>query len=363
MSYEEVYKNAYSHGLENIYALEIVDINSVRPLPKNQKLTLVQLNEEKSKLSDATVTQLQFDFGHPHRDWMESFILGEPIHVLGLSGQAEKGLQRHDKFILKDLIEADFQDFIFLKGLGQGHLDEIQKKLQAHLETREIYQSKTIDFSAWLRSLCASLDKKKACATAEAHNIEELFPLTPAEVVEVRNLVAETRQKWIQETLNELKSEKRRETCRYTMQQVVEAYIAPWMRRRGGVASYDEILDHLLILSDTPDSTESVLTFFAELYFDGNFPPSQFLYSIDNGIFAVDEETAISYQNIVEKALTYYYREDLSYSLNSLTCWIERELTHNWQNFNEGFVEKALGLASCFLVRKDESGKLSVRLA
>ena len=198
LTFEETYKTAYSHGLEAIYALENIDIKSIRPILPLQAnkapgpKIVPQIFPE--KLSD----QLELDLGDAYRGWIDSFIKKEPIHVLGLSRHAEKCLLEHGKRVLGDLIHTNLKEFVFLKGMGQGHVDEIQQKLARYLEGRPLERCKKIDFASWIRSIVAAFDRKKVYVALESHHLSDLFSLSPSESVETRRLTLE-KQEWIQE--------------------------------------------------------------------------------------------------------------------------------------------------------------------
>jgi hypothetical protein len=112
MSFEETYKSSYSHGLEAIYALETVNVRSIRRLqaPPAQPPPL------RAPCVLPMAPQLEFDFGASFRAWLEPFLLDEPIQVLGLSRHAEKCLLEQRKERLRDLIGCNLRQLIFVKG-------------------------------------------------------------------------------------------------------------------------------------------------------------------------------------------------------------------------------------------------------
>lgn len=363
-SFEDTYKTAYSHGLESIYALENVDLKTVRRLvdPSSAVIPAKAIASYQKRSVDI-VEQLEFDFGDAYRGWMESFSLQEPIQVLELSKHAEKCLIEHGKLVLRDLIGADLREFVFYKGMGQGHIDEIQQKLRLYLEEKELFKARTIDFVSWVRSLVAAFDRKKVFVCLEAYGLGDLFSLSPAESVEVRRLTLEKKQEWIQEILQDFQSEKRRQAISVAMSKVVAVFVRPWMCRRHGIATRHEIVERLEKISETCAMSKSVLSFFSDIYFDKIFPLSYDLYHVDSDLYCANAWTAASYRLVIERASTYFYNTTVSYSLDHLLILLEKEFAMMWMSFPQDFVKKVLQHSSRFRIRKSTDSKLLIRFA
>lgn len=360
-SFEDVYRTSYSHGLEAIYHIETVDLRTVRRIndPSATK-TIQKINKSNAEPERTIERQLEFDFGDCYRESMDSFVLDEPIQVLEISKQAEKCLIENGMACLRKLMKADLSQFVYLKGMGQGHIDEIQQKLNKYIDGRTLYHSPSIDFYAWVRSLVLVYNIKKMHVMLEPFKLSELCILSPAENVEVRRLTTEKRQEWRQEVALELSSTKSQ--VKANMKKVAEAYILPWMRRRQGFATQQEILERIQRVSFVPQQAQLVFLFFTEMYFEGCFPFSDFLLQNDGDLFFVDEVSLDAFNAVVAKAKTYFYKGGLSYTLAELNGMLMREFALNWQAFPEGFIEKCLRSTSRFSVRKAENG-LTVRLA
>lgn len=358
--FEETYKTAYSHGFETIYALENIDLKSICPIERQpQFLAKEKVSTRQEWISD----QYEFDLGDEYRGWMPSFLNGEPIQVLGLSRHAEKCLLEHGKPKLQDLIGVNLRDFVFFKGMGQGHLDEIQQKLHLYLNGRVLQRCSTVDFSAWMRSLVAALDRKKTYVGVHPYQLSDLFSLSPVESVEVSRLTLEKRQEWMQEALNLFRMDHRSQTVSIDMGKVTNVFVKPWMRRRLGLASEYELTERLQRISENSTITQSVLQFFSIVYFDNMFPLNYYLYHVDEGLYCVDEATASLYRSVIKIARSYFYNPQISYSLPQLIGFLEREFACHWQGFPEGFIKKVLQQSPRFRVRKSVKGELVIRLA
>lgn len=361
-SFEDVFRTSYSHGLEAIYHIETVDLKTVRRINEPSSPKIIQkIIKSNPECTQNIERQLEFDFGDGYRESMDSFVLEEPIQVLGVSKYAEKCLNENGMFSLRQLLKADLTRFVYLKGMGQGHIDEIRQKLNEYISDRILYRSPSIDFYAWMRSLILGYNNKKLHVILEPFKLSELCTLSPAEGIEVRRLTAEKRHEWRREIALELNLKKTR--VQMDMKKVMDIYILPWMRRRQRFATQQEILERIQRVSVMPVGAQQVFLFFTEVYFESRFPLSNFLLQGEEDLFFIDEESLLAFNTVVEKAKTYFYKSGLRYTLAELTMLLEREFALCWQGFQEGFIEKSLRTCSCFRVRKAESGHFSVRLA
>lgn len=91
-SFEEISKTAYSHGLEAIYAIEKIDLNSIRRISEPSPPKIVQ-----HKRSISAPSQLEFDFGDSYRGWMESF--GSQVDFLPLLRSFMSAIDRKKAFL------------------------------------------------------------------------------------------------------------------------------------------------------------------------------------------------------------------------------------------------------------------------
>lgn len=360
-SFEEVYKTSYSHGLEAIYSLETIDLRTVKRISDQIPSTSQETQRTRINPIQDINQQGQFDFGTTFIESMDSFILEEPIKVLGLSRHAERCLYAQGLSMVKDLIKADLSRFVYLKGMGQGHIDEIEQRLKSYLKDIVLYRCSSVDFSAWMRSLFATFSSKKMYVFAEPFQLSHLFTLSPAESVEVRLLTNEKRLEWRQEMMSELVV--KRDQLFEGMGRVVSAFIKPWLKRRFGLATSQEMVERLQRLADRPEIVVLTLDFFSALYFDGKFVFGDWFIGSSEQIFFSDEETKRRYDVVIGKAKTYFYKCGLHYGLSELIQLIARECAKEWFDYSEEFIEKCLRLSKNFRVRKGEHSRLIVRLA
>lgn len=361
-SFEETHKLAYSHGLESIYKLENVDLKSIRPIVSS----FPEKKEKSYHYQPPTYVandQMELDLGDQFRGWMDSFVKMEPIHVLGLARHAEKCLLDHGKTILADLIGVDLKEWVFLKGMGQGHIEEVRQKLHHYLEGRLLTYCTRVDFASWIRSLAASFERKKTYVAMEPYHLSDFFTLSPGESVEVKRLTLEKKQEWVQEIIDELTTQKTKECVLANMRKVVDVFFKPWVQNRLGLATRSELLERMNRISEIPEVAVNVLSFFGEIYYKNDFPIGEYLYLVDKDLFCSDLSTVQTFERVILKARSYFYRRDVIYPLDDLVSLLEREFAASWQGFRNGFIEKVLRLSHQFHVKKAISGYLEISLA
>lgn len=361
LPFQEPLKGAYSHGLEEIYALQNIDPSTIKPIAIKEPVRQVEARQGSDRYTLPIDPQLDFDLEGEYRSSMDAFVVHESIRVLNLSMHAEKYLRQHGKRLLKDLIQGDWS--LFSRGSGQGHIDEIQSKLVEYLGSRPLKNCRTVDFEALVRSLIPDEERPKHFLLLEKYQLGYLVALTPFENAEVRRYSQEQREICLQESLKLLREERGFQFCQSSLKQVADVFLKPWMRARQGVCRRFELMDRLEQVSDSPKALRFILQFLGDVYGEGHFPFHRGLVPVGDDVFCVDEETFSLFCQVEDRALSYFYKKDLAYPLPELISWLSREYALSWKGFSEGCVEKILRTSRLFHAVKNEKGQLIVRLA
>lgn len=361
LSFEETHKTAYSHGLESIYALENVDVKTVRRLSR-EDLPQAKANHSSVTVEEVEEPQLILDLGDEWKGKIDSFVPQEPIQVLGLAKPAEKCLLEQGKTRLKDLIDADLRSFIFFKGMGQGHLEEIKQKLAQYLEGKSVQRCSTVDFHAWIRSLIATFDRKKMFVLFDSYELADLITLNAAEAMEVRRLSPERRQEWVKDAVRMLSGDEIRHEIINNTNSIVNILFKPWVRERFGFATRAELEERLEQISLGQPIAGKTLRLFSELYFDGQFPLGHQFLEIAKDLYGVDQAHCDCYEEIVNRASDYFYKDGVRYYLDELVVYLEKEMALKWHGYREGMVRKVLRISPKFRVRKQDHHRLVIVL-
>ncbi len=334
----------YTDGFEAIYALEEVNLKTVRKLVADKveeaPQVVVELVEE---------PQAQFEFVGEER--MDSLRLKEPVRMLRLSPQAERVLVAAGKKTLGDLASLEG-----VKGLGQGHIDEIRAK-RGPLVAR----TPVVEWKSLVHALLGWLDKKAQGCFLEGYGLEGLVSMNSAETTMLKHMSADQRQTLVVEGREAWAMGKG--LIETTMSQVRDAFLIPWMRSRGGFSSEEELLERLLRVSDDPVKARPIVRMIAQESFAGAFPFAEGLVEAEKGLYCTEESIRDAFILVVGRAKSYFYKPGLSYPLNQLVGYLAQEFGQRWQSFHETFVVNALRRSHSFRVRKGSQHHLVIRLS
>lgn len=335
---------AYTHGLERIYSLETVDISSVRTIGQ-AKPQVLEVKKNPKKVPH----QLCFDFGPGFRSWMTPIVWHEPISVLGLSHHTEKALQDAGKCTLADVRDFDFQQL----SLGRGHVDEIISKLESYLDGVDTDKTTIFDVGSCLRALLSHCECRASYAFLQNYSLQDLCLLSASAVTELKRAPLEKIFRLKENALTALQSTSSKQLAHELLTEVLNAFVVPWMRRRGGVATESEMVEHLEKASYPSKSLKPFLSLIKDVY--GRL--DLFLESI-SGVFCSDHWIAEETYRVIQCVYSYFYRKDVWYELKHLTQLVQNELAKQWICVGSEFVKRILSACSLFRVRITSAGRI-----
>lgn len=361
LSFHETHREAYSHGLEKTYAIETINLNSIRKLNQAPQKPKTSSTYETPSLYFPANHQLEFDFGQGYREWIPPLFLKEPIRSLGLSTPAEKCLEKNGKNKIQNLVSADSHDLVFLKGMGQGLIDEIQQALKSYVNKRSVEKDYTVGWESLIKSLFETFDRKKSYILLEKYELTELLSLTPAENVEVKRLLNETKELWCSETIAFLTSSEKKNAIYQSMGEIVDAFLKPWMMRRGGIATSSELNERLQKVSSIHKYSNSAIQFLNHLYFNDGLCFANYLIEAEANLFCVNKSVRTIYETLISKSDSYFYSPAASYSFPHFLRLLEKEYLMEWNDFPREIMKKMLCASSRFRARKGINNTLKIR--
>lgn len=334
------FKTSYSHGLESIYALETVDVRSIRTLkveevPKDYSVPF-------SPFLPPIPSQLELNLGKGFREWVPPSIWEEPIQVLGLSRHAERSLVESHKLKIGDLQK---------RSTLSRHLEEISEKFEQYLRGKDLEKKRTVDFGSWIRALFQT-DRLGCFLLLEPFEMEELALLMPLEQAEIKRMTAERRFQIYEQALHFIKTPEIQSKIKEWLSEITEAFIRTWVYRRQGLAREGELIERLQKRSEFPGDVTKILRFLAQALQVEKFPFSLFLPQVEENLYTAYPWLADDFESVVACAKTYFTSPAQSFLLPHLVSLIEREKAALWRGFERGFVEKALRLSSRFQLWK-----------
>lgn len=323
---------SYSHGLEKIYAFETVNPNTVRSLHIQQEtIKPVQV----AIPSAARETQLLFSFVPQ----LPSLHLKEPIEVLQLTTFTQKGLTTLGKKTIEEVLELMNSIDSSFKGLGQGHIDEIQSKLKSYLEP-----SSCIDFSALCRILCHPLDPKERSILQASCGLQSLFSIAPSEIQEVQRWPSSQKQQVLHRAIEKINTQ----VLLDTLKQITDAYLISWIQERCGCITTSDFEECLQGLSREPSLFKGTLQLL-KLVCGQIALPDFVLHPIESDIYAASNKKKQEFVQVRQKALSYFYDPFAAYPLATLCRLIKTDFARQWIGFEEGFIEKVLTMSHDFV--------------
>lgn len=316
---------SYSHGFESIYAFETIDTSSIRVMnvspPPAETLVLAA--------SETLSPELELPFV---KSTISPFFLQESVEILKLSSHADRFLRSSGYETIEQILKLDFSDMSLLKGLGQGHIEEIRTKLKEFVRGRSLHNRSCVDYISWARALFNGMDKRVVGVAFEKFDLADALPMSLTEKMEIKKLPQEKKQDWLCHFKNTCKSH--RELFDQHLSAVLETFVAPWMLGRGGIASTAELKEFAWRIGECQQESESVLALFAELFCDGAHPFCRLQESCIAGVYVANEAAKKMVRCIHNVLKSYFYQPALTYELDELASFCEREFACAWINLD-----------------------------
>lgn len=353
--------NPYSNGFESIYALENVDVRTVRRMSTGKPAQSLESQELKLVHPDINESEeLQLDFGEVFCGKMTPYRYLEPIQVLRLAAVSEKTLLEAGKRTVMDLIALVDGNVPMIKGLGQGHIDEIRQSLQKYLQGWSKKPSPLIDFCGLVRCLLGHMEEGKIWLCLEPFQLTHLFQLNPAKLGDVKRLNKAQREEAYQRVKDESTGENRKVFLYEQIKRLGEVFVKPWLATRQGFAQEQEIIEYLKTVSVQPSETAAIWAFLKESYFRGEFPLQGGLVEVEPGIFCKDSTVRSWYYQVLKRANSYFYSLKVDYALGELEIFLQREFGREWTSFADGFIRRVLRTSRDFSLQR-YSGEVYIK--
>jgi len=345
-----------------------IEDNEEQPIVETlQQSDIPQQDEPVDILDDVDVDADEEDNKEPsfsivNDATFDALCLYEPINVLKLSQQAEQGFLDNGKKTIQDLVAFLDAGNSFIKGMGQGHIDEMKEKLQKHLGGQKLYNVDTFDAESFVHGLVGDLDSIKVSCFLETLDVACLWKLSREEDASLRHLNDIQKNEYVGDVIIAICSEEKKRFVINIWKNLVAAFITPWMYTRQGLATVEELHERLARKSVQPSHMAGYIDFFEETYFKNKdlFVESG-CRAVDRGVYATDETTAQRYTSIVTRAHTYFYKRGMQYLFYDFIALLSREFAREWAGYPEGFIEKILKISPRFRVRKGADGALVIK--
>lgn len=328
-------RGAYTHGLEEIYKVETIDLKSVRRM---------EIREEVSQKANVVEThtnfpQLILDLGPGFREWMTPFVDKEPIQVLDFNKQLEKWLLENSYDTIGALRHADLSSEQFVRKMGQGHRDELANKLNEYLKGKPIKETTSIDFLSFLKCAAGRVEKKKLFVALKAFGLETWLTLSPMEQVDIKRLGKNEQELWAKEVRHNVNHEFLKEA----FGKIAETWLIPWIEKRSGVATSEELHEYLLLRSSDSGIAAKVIDFL-------RFPFENVLVHYRDSLFFSTSHDKKRFEEVEALLLTYFPTSYSRYHIQDLYRFVVAEAG---EMITFPFFKKVLSYSGLFQILQD----------
>lgn len=189
--------------------------------------------------------------------------------------------------------------------------------------------------------------------------MESVFQLSLTAAAELRRTTGDKVGKWCEEALESLRSNEARSFLHDKMSEIVHALVIPWMRRRNGLATKEEIVERLQRIAVDSRLVEPFFAFLDDLSAD----VGDFLEQPMTGVFCCDRWIAAEFKQVIACGYHYFVNVDAYYRVEELVSLVLRELSKSWLALTESFVVQAFSCCDHFHLRMDAFGKRIIRLS
>mgnify|MGYP001496548571 CR=1 FL=1 len=326
-----------SSSIDQIYKIEQIDIRSIRKLSTEESITIEPLEKKLAHKAG----ELDLGFLPEGKSSIDSFILEEPITVLNLNSHVDKLLMNLNIMLLQDILNIDPSSLIHVKGMGQGHIEEIKEKLTRYIEGKILKGCQHIDFESWVKSLMPYTEKKKSYLVLDAFDLSYLISLSPPESVEIRRLNEKNKDEWFDEAKESFNTYDRRRLFHKHLSEVIEIFLKPWMLKRGGFVKLEELLERFDRLSLAKGTFHKAYAFFREIFCESQCPFKQQMLHEHLLVFS-SQHVLDQYHTLYQMIESYFYNEKVIYPVDQLIALIEKECSKEWIGFRDNFVRKVI---------------------
>lgn len=358
-------------GLARLYSMEEVDPATVRRVGEEEKKEIPPDSKEEVLLHSfqplAYEEQCEpfhqdeeLDFGVGFREWIRPLFLEEPLEKLQLSSQAHKALQELGIFTLAHALEFGAQRGGVKRGLGQGHVDEMNQALNLYLKGKDSQRSYSLDMKTLLSSIWGTIDRMQLAAVLSFYGIPPFDALSHEETATLKHMSRSQQDVLLQQGQEAMQHTRCWERLRCALDDTFAAFIKPWMLRRGGIATAEQLEERLLSLCENPQEAEVLFSVLQATYFpQGNFWATGLLPCV-GGLYAAEPSKVHQVALIHRLTDSYFYREKLRYPVSQLIHYMLRECAAHWVDFSETFLLDVLRSSSLYYLVRGASGELEI---
>ncbi len=348
----------YSHGLEAIYALETIDVRTIKPLGSTQDAESEKEPEIAPLYTLPVISEKELPLEDKFRSEIEPLHLNEPLYLFDFSKECLRSLYSMNILLLKDLGQITYPRLL-AKGIHEKYAEEIINKVPD--EKKATDRTRSVDFGSWIRSLIPEKDQASFYLLLKKYELAHLFKISSMVNIEIKRMNSQDIPRLINDAILGLHTGEKKELTNSNIRLIAETFIIPWMRGRLGVATRYEIMDRLEQIGINPYEFHKMIRFITETYAKNSFLFRGFIPEIGEGLYCVSRHVYDEFIAVEKAGAEYFYSPGVAYYLDELIDRLSRESAKKWKIFSPEFIEKVLRTSKKFSLQKNSDHQIIVR--
>ena len=273
---------------------------------------------------------------------LPSFRLLEPIASLGLTPFALKAAKASKAATVGELASLVFEKDKECLSMGQGHIDEIRRKIELFIGRPPYALEQRIDFGSLLRLTLLPLDGGDRGIIAIRCQLQSIVGLTPQESKEAEMALLRDRDATFEKALETARL-KGATTALSLLEEIFAGLIHPWIARRGGIVHEQELVQFCYEKSNSQDLTtfERIRTLLQNLL-QTPFLFASSLCRVEGAIWALTDKEQARAVQIISDAKTLVGKEQDKANLKELARALSRCRFTGWEECSSHTIERIL---------------------
>jgi hypothetical protein len=288
-----------------------------------------------------TPEQLQLPLSQTE-EGLVPFRLLEPLSSLGLTPFALKAAKASKTSTVGELATLVFEKDKECMGMGQGHIEEIRRKIELFIGPPPYALEHSIDFGSLLRMTLLPLDGSDRGIIATRCQLQSIVALTPQESKEAEMALLRDRDGKFAKALEAARL-KGASTASSLLEQIFVGLVRPWIARRGGIAHERELVQFCYEISngldfETLERVRALLQNLLQLPF--LFASS--LCQVEGSIWALSDKDRERALQIITDAKALVGKEQEGANLKDLARALARCRFTGWEECSSHTIERIL---------------------
>jgi hypothetical protein len=272
----------------------------------------------------------------------------EPISSLHLTPFAAKAVRGIGVATVGNLAIFVFDPSKECRSLGQGHIEEIRRKIEHFVGKPPYAREQRLEISSLLRLSLCNIDPSEKALIVTQCQLQQIAPLSPQESREAEVSLTRDKERKFQQAIEKVRL-KDSEKIRALLDMIFCGFVRPWMQQRGGIAHEREIFMFLFEIQ-VIDGQGGLLEYrlfeksltLLTLIADTSFLFSQSLCHVEGKIWALSPPEQVRTLEILQDAKMLIGKGREGVGINALAIALEECRFEQWDPSAHASTERLL---------------------